>query len=146
MMGFFMTKLIFVVVFVLMQNGLIFGQVKEIEQPRVVTEKSSCDITELELSLVFSNFEKKSLEGSFLIIIGKRALEEKEKYNSARILNIVKTFKRFGLGEHKIIYAAAKPEDKFAHVEILINGRIALNMRTLSKMNFCTFCCDDPVN
>lgn len=122
----------------------IKSQILKENQLLLVTENSSCDITEADLSIVFFNFEKNSLKESSLIIIGKGAKREKKIYNSKRISTIAETFKRFGISEEKIVRAEATPKDEFGYIEVFVNGQLALLMRTLRRKNFCTFCCEEP--
>ncbi len=127
--------------FVYLETGL--SQKKcDLNQLETVTENSSCEDTEMRLHTVYLEFEKKGLNDSYLVVIGKGALGEKASYNSKRISQVIDYFVKLGVEKKRIEFAKGKPEDEFGHVKILVNGKLILIMKTKKKGVFCTYCCE----
>jgi len=122
----------------------INGQENLNDIPRIVTEKSGCEITERELDVALNQFKKNTLKGTYLVIIGRTAKGEKQFYNSKRISTVMKYFLKRGIEKQKVVYAKAEAINNFGYVEIYINGQLWLVMKSNPKKDFCTYCCEEP--
>lgn len=131
----------FIILCVFLENALSQEQYPS-DQISRITENTNCETTEVELHTAYLNFKDKGLDNSYLIIIGKGGIGEKKSYNYKRILQVVNYFLKLGIDKNRIISAQGEPKDKFGYVEILINGKLILNMRTTQKNTFCTSCCE----
>ncbi|CAN5407669.1 hypothetical protein BH10ACI3_BH10ACI3_12070 [soil metagenome] len=134
-----MSKLIIIaaVTIICLQN--FYGQ-----QPRVLGERSGCDITQAELDTVLTEFKAKNEELSYLIIIGRASKSEKQIYNDRRLSTIAKYFVSNGVDLNKVISATAKGSEKYGSVEIYVDGRLSLTLKSPARGDFCTYCCEAP--
>lgn len=130
-------------IFILSNLALVaFGQIKQQPNIRQVTEKSGCEVTELELDYVVARFKERSNSYSTLIIISRSAKDEPDKFDKQRVSQILGYFYERGIDKDTIVAARGAALDKFAYVEIYADGQKILEMRTLKKYRFCTSCCD----
>lgn len=114
----------------------VVGQEVVEDKPLLITDRTYCETTTVELHNLALDFNENASKDSSLIIIGRSAKGEKSFYNSKRILAVVNNLAGT-IEKERIISATATPIDDFAHVDVYLNGRLRLSMRTKAKRSVC---------